>query len=233
MDEIAKRKGHQNFVTVVGDLEKGELIEVIDSHQQDKIIEVLMEKPLEVREGVEQVSVDMWVGFPKVIEKVFPNAVIVTDRFHVMKAVNEELNKIRKQTRLNVKIKGEKWLLLKNKEDLKEEELEKLELVLKQSARLRKAYEYKESFREIYEKVNEKEEGRLKFTEWLENAKSIYTDVISTIRRNLDSICNYFLSRTTNGAMEGINNRLKLIKRQAYGFMNFDNMRNRFLACFS
>jgi len=233
MDEIAKRKGHQNFVTVVGDLEKGELIEVIDSHQQDKIIEVLMEKELEVREGVEQVSVDMWGGFPKVIEKVFPNAVIVTDRFHVMKALNEELNKIRKQTKLNVKIKGEKWLLLKNKEDLKEEELEKLELVLKQSARLRKAYEYKESFREIYEKVNDKEEGRLKFTEWLENAKSIYTDVISTIRRNLDSICNYFLSRTTNGAMEGINNRLKLIKRQAYGFMNFDNMRNRFLACFS
>jgi transposase len=233
MDEIAKRKGHQNFVTVLGDIEKGELIEVIDSHQQDKIIEVLMEKELEVREGVEQVSVDMWGGFPKVIEKVFPNAVIVTDRFHVMKALNEELNKIRTQTQLNVKIKGEKWLLLKNKEDLKEEELEKLELVLKQSARLRKAYEYKESFREIYEKVNDKEEGRLKFTEWLENAKSIYTDVISTIRRNLDSICNYFLSRTTNGAMEGINNRLKLIKRQAYGFMNFDNMRNRFLACFS
>jgi len=233
MDEIAKRKGHQNFVTVLGDIEKGELIEVIDSHQQDKIIEVLMEKELEVREGVEQVSVDMWGGFPKVIEKVFPNAVIVTDRFHVMKALNEELNKIRKQTKLNVKIKGEKWLLLKNKEDLKEEELEKLELVLKQSARLRKAYEYKDSFREIYEKVNDKEEGRLKFTECLENAKSIYTDVISTIRRNLDSICNYFLSRTTNGAMEGINNRLKLIKRQAYGFMNFDNMRNRFLACFS
>ena len=233
MDEIAKRKGHQNFVTVLGDIEKGELIEVIDSHQQDKIIEVLMEKELEVREGVEQVSVDMWGGFPKVIEKVFPNAVIVTDRFHVMKALNEELNKIRKQTKLNVKIKGEKWLLLKNKKDLTEEELQKLELVLKQSNRLRKAYEYKESFREIYEKVKDKEEGRLKFTEWLENAKSIYTDVISTIRSHLDSICNYFLSRTTNGAMEGINNRLKLIKRQAYGFVNFDNIRSRFLACFS
>jgi transposase len=192
----------------------------------------------------------MWGGFPKVIEKVFPNAVIVTDRFHVMKAVNEEikisppqadgvwkmfcsqtdgfhcnfkffaassgeltqerLNKIRKQTSFTLKIKGEKWLLLKNKKDLTEEELQKLELVLKQSNRLRKAYEYKESFREIYEKVKDKEEGRLKFTEWLENAKSIYTDVISTIRSHLDSICNYFLSRTTNGAMEGINNRLKL-----------------------
>ncbi|MGB8816277.1 MAG: ISL3 family transposase, partial [Minisyncoccia bacterium] len=127
IDEISKRKGHQNFATVVGDLEKGELIEVIDSHQQDEIIEVLMEQPLEVREGVEEVSVDMWGGFPKVIEKVFPNAVIVTDRFHVMKAVNEELNKIRKQIKFSVKIKGAKWLLLKNKKDLKEEELQKLE----------------------------------------------------------------------------------------------------------
>jgi transposase len=82
-----------------------------------------MEQPLEVREGVEEVSVDMWGGFPKVIEKVFPNAVIVTDRFHVMKAVNEELNKIRKQIKFSLKIKGAKWLLLKNKKDLKEEEL--------------------------------------------------------------------------------------------------------------
>ena len=80
-------------------------MEVIDSHQQDEIIEVLMEQPLEVREGVEEVSVDMWGGFPKVIEKVFPNAVIVTDRFHVMKAVNEELNKIRKQIKFSLKMK--------------------------------------------------------------------------------------------------------------------------------
>jgi len=208
-------------------------MEVIDSHQQDEIIEVLMEQPLEVREVVEEVSVDMWGGFPKVIEKVFPNAVIVTDRFHVMKAVNEELNKIRKQIKFSLKIKGVKWLLLKNKKDLKEEELQKLELVLKQSERLRKAHEYKESFREIYEKVNDKEEGRLKFTEWLNKAKEIYTDVIGTIHRHLHSICNYFISRTTSGVMEGINNRLKLIKRQAYGFVNFDNMRSRFLACFS
>ena len=84
-----------------------------------------------------------------------------------------------------------------------------------------------------YEKVNDKEEGRLKFTEWLNKAKEIYTDVIGTIHRHLDSICNYFINRTTSGVMEGINNRLKLIKRQAYGFVNFDNMRSRFLACFS
>jgi transposase len=233
MDEIAKRKGHKSFVTVLGDLEKGELIEVIDTHRQDEIIEVLMQQPLEVREAVEEVSVDMWGGFPKVIEEVFPNARIVTDRFHVMKAVNEELDKIRKQTQFKIKIKGAKWLLLKNQKDLKEEELEKLEMVLKQSNHLRKADEYKESFREIYEEVKDREEGSLKFTEWLGKAKDVYTEVIGTIHRHFDTICNYFLNRTTNGAMEGINNRLKLIKRQAYGFINFENMRDRFLGCFS
>lgn len=233
MDEIAKRKGHKSFVTVLGDMDKGKLIDMIDSHEQKEIIEAIMQQPLEVREKVEEVSVDMWGGFPAIIEKVFPKAKIVTDRFHVMKAVNEELNKIRKQIKFKIKIKGAKWLLLKNKKDLNEEELKKLELVLKQSKRLREAYEFKELLREIYENINEREEGKLAILDWLEKARKIYTDVIGTIRNHLDYICNYFLSRTTNSPMEGINNRLKLIKRQAYGFLNFDNMRRRFLACFT
>ncbi|WP_245555349.1 ISL3 family transposase [Baaleninema simplex] len=233
MDEIAKHKGHKKFVTVVSDLEKGELIEVIDSHQQEEIAEVLLQQPLEVREAVEEVSVDMWGGFPKLIEKVFPNAQIVVDRFHVMKAVNDNLNKIRKQVKFKIKIKGAKWLLLKNQKDLKEEGLEKLEAVLKQSKRLRKAYQLKEDFREIYETTQDPESGKNKFKEWLCKAQSIYGDAVKTIRNHLNTICNYFLSRTTNGVMEGINNRLKLIKRQAYGFINFENMRMRFLSCFT
>ncbi|WP_445958241.1 transposase [Baaleninema simplex] len=76
-------------------------------------------------------------------------------------------------------------------------------------------------------------DGKNKFKEWLCKAQSIYGDAVKTIRNHLNTICNYFLSRTTNGVMEGINNRLKLIKRQAYGFINFENMRIRFLYCFT
>ena len=65
MDEIAKRKGHKSYVTVLSDLDKGELIEVIDSHEQTGIIESLMKQTLEVREKVEEVSVDMWGDFLK------------------------------------------------------------------------------------------------------------------------------------------------------------------------
>lgn len=232
MDEISKHKGHKDFVTVVSDLETGDLIEVIDSHQKEDIIKALMEKPLEVREAVEEVSVDMWGGFPAVINKVFPNAEIVVDRFHVMKAVNKDLNEIRKQVKLKTKVKGARWLLLKNKEDLNNDELEKLETVLEQSKRLRKAHELKEDFRNIYENTQERDMGKIRFQEWLEKAQSLYSDSLKTIRNHLDTICNYFVSRTTNGVMEGINNRLKLIKRQAYGFMNFENMRRRFLSSF-
>lgn len=69
-------------------------MEVIAGHVQNKVIEALLEQPFYLREQVEEVSVDMWGDFPKVIERVFPNAQIVFDRSHVMKPVNDELNKV-------------------------------------------------------------------------------------------------------------------------------------------
>ncbi len=204
---------------------------MIDSHKQDDIIKVLQQQPIELREQVEEVSVDMWGGFPKVVQEVFPKARIVFDRFHVMKPVNEELNKVRKQTQMT--LKGSKFILLKNGVDLTEEQKVKLADILKHSKRLKLAYELKEEFRDIFERSETVEAGKEQLLAWLKKARSVYCDVLTTIRNHLDGICNYFLNRTTSGVMEGINNRIKLIKRQAYGFMNFDNFRARLLACFS
>ena len=77
MDEVSKRKGAREFVTVVSDVERACLLEVIDSHKQQDIIECLKQQPIEVRAQVTEVSVDMWAGFPKVIEEAFPNAVVL------------------------------------------------------------------------------------------------------------------------------------------------------------
>jgi transposase len=225
---MSKRKGHKDFVTVVCDIDRADLVEVIDSHKQDQIVEVLERQPLEIRKQVKEVSVDMWGGFPKVIETVFPNAVVVIDRFHVMKAVNSNLNTIRKQS--EIRVKNNKFILLKNGIDLNDEENEKLELILKQSERLRLAYEFKESFRAIYESKLTVEEGKTKIELWIDKARKVYCNAITTITNHIEGICNYFLSRTTSGVMEGINNKSKLIKRRAYGFVNFDNFRMRLLA---
>jgi transposase len=213
---------------VVCDIDGGELVEVIDSHKQDKIVEVLEQQPLEIRKQVKEVSVDMWGGFPAVIEKVFPNAVVVIDRFHVMKAVNNNLNTIRKQS--GIKVKNNKFILLKNGADLSSEETKKLELILKHSARLKLAYEFKESFREIYESNLTVEEGKNQIELWLDKARKVYCKAITTITNHIEGISNYFLNRTTSGVMEGLNNKSKLIKRRAYGFVNFGNFRMRLLA---
>src|SRR4028118_615908 len=145
------RKCPGNLVTVVSDISEGNLIEMIDSHRCEEIIEVLMTQPIEVREQVEEVSVDMWGGFPKVIKQVFPNAQVIIDRFHVMKVVNKDLNKLRRAA--GITDRQSKYLLLSNRINLNSEQLHRLEATLKKSESLRIAYEMKEKFREIYEKI--------------------------------------------------------------------------------
>ena len=139
------RKGHKNFKTVVSDIDRGKLIEVINDHSQKAMIAALIEQPPELRACVEEVSIDMWGGFDKVIAEVFPNAKIVTDRFHVMKPLIKELNLIGNQ----VGIKGcdKRAILLFNRDNLTESQLAELNNLLSRSSRLRQAYEFKEDFR--------------------------------------------------------------------------------------
>jgi transposase len=190
---------------------------------------------LEQREGVVEVSVDMWGGFTKVIQQVFPNARITYDRFHVMKIVNEELNTIRKQCRNKIEklnIKHIKYLLMKNNKDLKVEQRNNLKMVLDCSERLKNAYFLKEEFRDIYETHQTAEEAEILLQVWMKKAAKFYNESIKTINNHLQGICNYFHERVTSGMMEGINNKIKLIKRQAYGFTNFNHLRMRLLAAF-
>jgi len=185
LDEFSREKGKRKFVTVVSDIDKGSLLEVINSHKSDEIIEVLKSQPQAVRENVKEVSVDMWGGFQKVIREVFPNALIVIDRFHVMQLVNKSLNKMR--LRLDLKGLKNRCLLLKNPENLTEEEAIDLRIILGQ--------------------------------------------VAETLEKYIQEICHYFVNETTSGVRSGINNKIKLITRQSYGFKTFDSLREKLLAC--
>ncbi len=185
--------------------------------------------PLELRENVKEVSVDMWGGFQKVIKTVFPNALIIIDRFHVMKLVNKALN----QLRLSLNLKGLKnrCLLLKNASDLRTEEQKQLLILLQKSPCLSIAYELKEEFRDIYETSTTVKMGKRRFEKWLVSARCLFGQTAKTIFKYLDEICHYFINRTTSGTMEGLNNKIKLILRQSYGFKNFELMREKLLAC--
>lgn len=243
IDEIALVKGQGNYCAVLVDLEQSKVIDILSERSQEKIMQVMNYWGVEVLDEIEYVSIDLWKPYKSLVEKLMPNATVVADRFHVMKQINEELDQQRKTTKraaqkekskknkekiLSVLSKS-KYALLKNECNLNEKQKEKLEQVKEVCPVLGKMQELKEKFREIFEQEQNGLSGLLKISDWLKEAVTYYPESKKTIVRWLGEIISYFDERITNGVVEGINNKLKLIKRSAYGFRNFDNFRIRVL----
>lgn len=243
IDEIALVKGRGNYCAVLVDLEKSKVVDILEERSQEKIMSVLREWGAEVLELIEYVSIDLWKPYKSLIKKLMPNAEVIADRFHLMKQINEELDKHRKTARKEAhkekaKKKKEqilqglsksKYALLKNECNLNKKQQEKLKEVKIVCPTLGRMHSLKEKFREIFETNQNGLTGLLKISDWLVEAKEYYSHSNKTIIRWIGEIIAYFDERMTNGVVEGINNKLKLIKRSAYGFRNFDNFRNRVL----
>jgi transposase len=120
---------------------------------------------------------------------------------------------------------------MKNKQELVEEEQKQLEELLSQSPSLKIAYELKEELREIYETSRSIKMGIRKLEKWLVYARFFFGKTAETLAKHIQEICHYFVNRTTSGVMEGINNKIKLILRQSYGFKTFSFLREKLLAC--
>ncbi len=243
IDEIALVKGQGNYCAVLIDIDQSKVIAILEERTQEKIMETLLLWGEEVLNGIEFVSIDLWTPYKSLVGKLMPNATVVADRFHVMKQINEELDQQRKaEKRAAQKEKTQKkrekilsglvkskYALLKNKCNLNEKQQAQLEEVSKVCPTLRKMHDLKEKFRDIFEKSQDGITGLLKISDWLKEAATYYPESKKTIRRWIGEIIAYFDERITNGVVEGINNKIKLIKRSAYGFRNFDNFRTRVL----
>lgn len=196
-----------------------------------------------ILEQIEEVSIDLWKPSKNVVEELIPNAQVVADRFHVMTQINKELDARRKKEKREAEklknkeerekklsgIKRSKYPLLKKKDKLNEAEKEKLKEVEKVAPELMVMYQEKEKFRDIFESKITGDEAFWKLVEWTESSYKDFPKSCQTIKRWIDEIVAYFDCRTTQGAVEGINQKIKLIKRRAYGLTNFDNFRRRVL----
>ncbi|RCJ42029.1 transposase [Nostoc minutum NIES-26] len=250
LDEIALIKGHGNYCAVLIDLDTSKLIALSNGRTQEVIKETLTEWGIEVLEQIEEVSIDLWQGYKNLVLELMPNAQVVADRFHVMTQINKELDTQRKKEKRNLEelikkenlaaekakyelilsgLKNSKYSLLKNEDNLNEEQLNKLIQVKNTSTILKVMHELKEKIRAIFNKTNDWYTGVFKLGMWLSRAKKYFPNSNNTIIRWFDEIIAYFDNGTTSGAVEGINNKLKLIKRSAYGFRSFENFRIRCL----
>lgn len=125
--------------------------------------------------------------------------------------------------------KNSKYPLLKNEDSLNEEQALKLIEVKNVSPVIKEMHELKEKIIKIFNRTNDWYTAVFKIGMWLSIAKKYFPKSNNTIIRWLDEIIGYFDHRTTSGVVEGINNKLKLIKRSGYGFRNFENFRVRYL----
>ena len=241
IDEIAVVKGQRNYYVVLVSLEKRKVVGLVEQRTKKEIIEYLEAWGEEVLSKIQEVSIDFWKTYKSIAEELMPQATIVADRFHVMKQVNDELDAARRKIkreaeRLKNKSKKEKilsgltkskYVLLKNQEDLKESEKEKLKEVQKVAPVLIEMHSLKEELRNIFETNKNWSEGLLDLADWLKNISEYFPKSFGTIKRWIGEIIAYFDEGTTQGIVEGINNKLKLIKRRAFGFRNFDNFELR------
>ncbi|MBD2364916.1 ISL3 family transposase, partial [Anabaena minutissima FACHB-250] len=243
IDEITQLKGGKNYAAVLVDLETRKPITLLEKRNKAVIAEYLSSLGSEVLNQIEEVSIDLWIPYKSLIQEMLPNAQVVADRFHVMKQINQELDERRKQEKwAAVKIKNRqereeklaglthsKYPLLKKKESLNDEERVKINSLQKLAPELGEMYRNKEAIRDIFESHITSDEALYKFLEWTQTAYKFFPKSCRTISRWIDEILAYFDHRTTQGIVEGINQKIKLIKRRAYGLTNFNNFRRRIL----
>ena len=241
IDEIAVVKGQKNYYVVLVDLEKRKVVGLVEKRTKKEITEYLEAWGEEVLLKIQEISIDLWKPYKNIAEELMPQATIVADRFHIMKQVNDELDAARRKIkreaeRLKNKSKKEKilsglskskYVLLKNQEDLKEPEQEKLKEVKQVAPILTEMHSLKEELRNIFETNKNWSEGLLNLADWLKDISEYFPKSFGTIKRWIGEIIAYFDEGTTQGVVEGINNKLKLIKRRAFGLRNFDNFQLR------
>ena len=230
IDEIyigkTKKRKYQ-FLTIVRDLDTGAVLFV----GEGKGVESLKPFSRKLRRScanIEFVSMDLGRPFLKWTQDNLPDACIVHDHFHVMKMMNDKLNAVRRRTAANLDkeqravVKGTRFSLMRNKEDLTEAEQKHLENVFAISHDLASMHIMKEDLRSIYRECETEDDAMQQLCTWALNAAKLdipeLTDMAVSVITHLEGIAAYWLGGISNAAMEGFNNKIRALTRQAYGF---------------
>jgi transposase len=253
LDEAHHRRGRE-LATVVSDLDRGCVVEVLDGRSRRRVERYLRLLPAERRRAIEVVSIDPYEAYRQAIQNELPGARIVVDHFHLVRGANTALDSVRRERQREHgrrKAKGARrsgrgasWRqdlyrarhrLLKANERLTERERRRLCELFEREPMIAEAWGLKEAFRSIYRAPDRREaERRLDhFLGAVERAQlPAFTAFADGVRLWRAELLAYFDEPTTNGYAEGVINKVKVIKRRAYGLPTFDGFRDRvLLAC--
>lgn len=234
MDEIAIRKGHK-YMTIFTDISTGQIIHAVEGRNEAALqffLKLLGRKAKKLR----GVGIDMSAAYANAIKKYLPGVAIIFDRFHVSKLLNDTIDKIRRSECTKCKdeglavLKGQRFLLLRNFIDLDSGQKSSLEKLLEINRSLAIAHAMKEQFRCFWSCGSRREGAR--FLGWwiieaFESGVELLAKTARTLLHRFEGLLSYFEHKIDNGKAEGINNKIKVLKRQAYGFHDMEYFKLR------
>ena len=228
VDEFAIRK-KQRYLTIVLDLERGRVLWSGTGRRANTLIPFLR-KLKRCRAHVQAVAVDMWQPYLVAVKTVFPEATIVHDPFHIVQLVNRAIdNGQRELARLLPKTircrRGLRWVILRARETLDERGLTILEELMRINEPLYKAYLLKEDLRQLWS-LDSLIVASYFLKQWLDKARQTglraFKQLAKTLEKHSTEILNWYQFPISTGPLEGINNKAKVLKRQAYGYRDLE-----------
>lgn len=234
IDEFSIRKGH-DYMTIFINLETGEIIHAVEGKSMESVTPFFLQLK-EHAVMLKAIAMDMNAAYASSVKTHLPNVDVVFDRFHVVALLNTVIDEIRRdqQTKCNAVglrvIKGMRFLLLGNYEKLDFKKQSSLQCLLDVNQPIALAHAMKEQIRLFWTKGTTTEGA--KFLGWwimdaVESGIKELQKTGRTLLRNWQGLVNYFKHPITNAKTEGINNKIKTMKRQAYGFRDIDYFKLR------
>jgi len=238
IDEIALKKGHRDFATVVSArTEKGEnrLLGVLENREKATVKAFFLSIPKHLRDTVQSVCGDLYEGYTEAAREVFgEKVVIVADRFHVAKLCRKEVDTLRKREMRRLKrelaeeeygkLKGSMWLVRKDPDTLDEEGRATLRLLFGYAPGLFMTYALGRALTGIFDMSQTKTEAEERLRAWMRLVKETKTEgfdrFMNTLDEKMDLITNYFIRRQNSGFVEGLNHKIRVLLGRCYGVFN-------------
>lgn len=244
IDEIALLKGHRDFVAVISAKTLTgvvQLLAVLPDRTKATVVAWLETIPQAMRDRITTVCTDLWEPYISAVEQVLPTAKVVIDRFHVARHYRNSVDSLRKQELQRLKkelpkeryndLKRTLWPFRKRAANLVEDEQERIEVLLSYSPKLKQAYALREQLTSIFDTARSKADGLRRIRWWRQRVErsglACFDGFLNMLDRSLDLIANYFIDRQTSAFVEGLNNKLKVLKRRCYGLRNVGRLFQR------
>lgn len=244
LDEIALKKGHRDFVVIVSArLRDGRLaiLGVLPNRDKDTVKAFLAGIPAGLAATIQTVCTDMYEGYINAVHEVWPGVKVVVDRFHVAEKYRAAADTVRKQELKRLKrelaaadyqqLQGHLWAFRKNSADLRPDERDCLERLFTYSPALKTAYTLREELTALFEQAASPAIAQERLHAWQARVRQsglhCFDDFLKTLDRWWQEITNYFVNRHSSGFVEGLNNKLKVLKRRCYGLFNRDHLFQR------